>query len=88
MRRSLELAMASIMFFKKPLTRLNAVRAVDKIRSIIIVVDQIAIFIVAGKKVSHLPSPQSAHIVSYWSEDAPDSIGNRGDLLPSLIGAV
>src|ERR1700682_1560313 len=57
----------------------------DKIRSIIIVVDQIAAFSIACKKVSHLPSPPSAHLASYWSEDAHDSIGNRGELPRSLI---
>jgi hypothetical protein len=50
--------------------------------------DQIAVFFIACEKESHLPSPPLAHRASYWSEDAHDGIGNRGDLPPSLIAAV
>ena len=61
--------------------------SVAKIRSIIIVMKQIAIFFIAAKEVGHPASPPSAHVASYWSEDADDGIGNRGAPLLSLIAA-
>jgi hypothetical protein len=56
-----------------------------KIRAIIAVVDQVAIFIVAGEKVIHLATPPRPGSRALAFEDADGGIGNRGGLPPSLI---
>jgi hypothetical protein len=56
-----------------------------EIGAIIIVVDQVAISVVAGEKVIHLATPPRPGSRALAFEDADGGIGNRGDLPPSLI---
>jgi hypothetical protein len=76
-------------FSTRPAKPISArlVALVAKIRSIIVVMKQIAIFFIADQEVGYLASPPSAQLASYWSEDADDGIGNRGARPLSLIAA-
>jgi hypothetical protein len=70
----------------EPVT-IGRLAAGHEVRPIVIVVDQIAAFLVAGQEVRHVALHRQLMLRAVTPEDAQDGVGNRGDAAGCLIGA-